>query len=315
MVPEGIGFEEDREGTNSAINEVIVMVAEEMEAGGGEVDTDTEIDETIIELEEFEKNEGMGNIDSDPQPPVPVNVGQDKTMEGTAPPEPTIHVTGNEREDDASLPRGPKGRAPKSETTDTSYGPEPLAQPPPGLKSKHSFLKHTEEVTKMSEGFKEKEQEEISKDAFFQSPTASQVTGGDAEIGDTLQSTLGLGKDRAKPLGEERTNDDDVANVAPPCSIMKKTKETGSIPALYPPPKVQGKGRLQIPLEGALPAKGDADFPGVKGHDGGQLREHTTGHPIVISFRAGESLTSFPPDPGDRSGMLRCKQSGAGCTS
>ena len=122
----------------------------------------------------------------------------------------------------------------------------------------------------MSEGLKEKEQKKTSRDAFCQSPTASHVTGGDAEIGDTLQSTLGLGKDRAKPLGEERTNDDDVANVAPPCSIMKKTKETGSIPALYPPPKVQGKGRLQIPPEGAFPAKGDPDILGVKGHDGSQ---------------------------------------------
>ena len=174
----------------------------------------TEIDETIIELEEFEKNEGMGNIDSDPQPPVPVNVCQNKTMEGTAPPEPTIHVKGNERVDDTSLPRGPKGRAPKSETMDTYYGPEPLAQPPPGSKSKHSFLKQTEEVTKMSEGLKE-----TSKDAFCQSPTASHVTGGDAENGDTLQSTLGLGKDRAKPLGEESTNDDDVATVTPPVAL------------------------------------------------------------------------------------------------
>ena len=157
------------------------------------MDTDTEVDETIIELEEFEKNEGMVNIDSDPHPPVPANVGQDKTVEGTdveeapeekmvgrtmddlfdketrdligtrsdgtqdgvsdgdggnqrikgqqieavdrspdrplprggtASPEPTIHVTGNEKVDDASLPRGLIGRAPKSETTDTSNSSE-----------------------------------------------------------------------------------------------------------------------------------------------------------------------------------------------
>ena len=67
----------------------------------------------------------------------------------------------------------------------------------------------------MSEGLKEKEQEKISKDAFFQSLTASHVTGRDAENGGTLGSTLGLGGDRAKPLGEESTNDDDGATVTP----------------------------------------------------------------------------------------------------
>ena len=60
----------------------------------------------------------------------------------------------------------------------------------------------------MSEGIKEKEQEKISKDAFFQS-----LNGG------TLGSTLGLGKDRSKPLGKESTNDDDVATVTPPVAL------------------------------------------------------------------------------------------------
>ena len=67
----------------------------------------------------------------------------------------------------------------------------------------------------MIEGLKEKEQEKISKDAFFQFLIAWHVTGRDAENGGTLGSTLGLGKDRAKPLGEESTNDDDVATVTP----------------------------------------------------------------------------------------------------
>ena len=58
------------------------MVAEDMEAERDEVDIDTGVDETIIELEEFERNEGMVNTDSDPHPPVPVNVSQDKTAEG-----------------------------------------------------------------------------------------------------------------------------------------------------------------------------------------------------------------------------------------
>ena len=69
-------------------------------------------------------------------------------------------------------------------------------------------------------------------------------------------------------------------------------KET---PALHPPPKAQGEGRLQMLLEGAPAAKGDTEFPGDKGHYRGQLGEPTTGHPIVIPFKAGETLTSFFP--------------------
>ena len=100
----------------------------------------------------------------------------------------------------------------------------------------------------MIEGLKEKEQEKISKDAFFQSLTASHVTGREAENGNTLESTLDLGKDRAKSLGKERTNDDDIATVTASDSNTNETKEIGSNPALYPPPKVCGKGRLQMPL-------------------------------------------------------------------
>ena len=35
-----------------------------------------------MKYNEFEKNEGMFNTDSDPHPPVPVNVSQDKMAEG-----------------------------------------------------------------------------------------------------------------------------------------------------------------------------------------------------------------------------------------
>ena len=82
----------------------------------------------------------------------------------------------------------------------------------------------------MSEGLKEKEQEKISKDAFFQSLTASHVTEREVENGNNLGSALDFGKDHAKSLGKERTNDDDIATVTASDSNTKKTKEIGNNP-------------------------------------------------------------------------------------
>ena len=103
------------------------------------------------------------------------------------------------------MPKVLKGRAPKSETTNTTNSSDPSVQPPGGIKSKHNFFKHTEEVTKMLEGLKEKEQEKKSKDTFLQSLTALHVTEKEVENGNNLGSALDLGKDRAKSLGKERT--------------------------------------------------------------------------------------------------------------
>ena len=278
------------------------MVAEDMEAERDEVDIDTGVDETIIELEEFERNEGMVNTDSDPHPPVPVNVSQDKMAEGsddkeaaeekmvgrtvddlidqetrdligmkndrtqdevsdgagvnrrrkaqqievvdhstdrpppsgeTTSPEPIIHVTGSERVEDASVPKVLKGRAPKSETMNTTNSSDPSVQPPGGIKSKHNFFKHTEEVTKMLEGLKEKDQEKKSKDTFLQSLTASHVTEREVENENNLGSALDLGKDRAKSLGKERTNDDDIATVTASDSNTKKKRRLETILPTY----------------------------------------------------------------------------------
>ena len=76
-----------------------------------------------------------------------------------------------------------------SETTNTTKSLEPSVQPPGGIKSKHSFFKHTEEVTKMLEDLKEKEQEKKSKDGFFQCSTAREV-----ENGNNLGSAVDLGE-------------------------------------------------------------------------------------------------------------------------
>ena len=53
----------------------------------------------------------------------------------------------------------------------------------------------------------------------------------------------------------------------------------------------------------------------TQGHYRDLPGEPTTGLPIVISFRADETLTSFFTNPGNSIGMLRCKRTGAGCTS
>ena len=52
----------------------------------------------------------------------------------TTSPKPIIHVTGSERVEDASVPKVLKGRAPKSETTNTTNSSDPSVQPPGGDK-------------------------------------------------------------------------------------------------------------------------------------------------------------------------------------
>ena len=145
----------------------------------------------------------------------------------TTSPVPMLNVAESERVEDASVPKVHKKRGPKSKTMPTLNSSEPSRQSSEDIKSKHSFFKHTEEVTKMLEDLKKKEQEKKSKDAFFQSLTASHVTEKKVDNVRNLETVLDFGKYLAKSLGKERTDVDDIVTVTA-SDNNKKTNEIGN---------------------------------------------------------------------------------------
>merc|ERR1719318_258898 len=102
-----------------------------------------------------------------------------------------------------------KKRGPKSKTQPIIPAPSPtpvLQAPVEDSSSKHNFFKHTEEVTKMLEDLKRKEQENKSKDAFFKSLTAAQASEKKEILPDSLEASLDFKNYLAKSLGKEDPN-------------------------------------------------------------------------------------------------------------
>merc|ERR1719318_902740 len=105
--------------------------------------------------------------------------------------------------------RPQKKRGPKSKTQPiiSTPSPTPVIQAPvEDSSSKHNFFKHTEEVTKMLEDLKRKEQENKSKDAFFKSLTAAQASEKKETLPDSLEASLDFKNYLAKSLGKEDPN-------------------------------------------------------------------------------------------------------------
>merc|ERR1719233_2207450 len=139
--------------------------------------------------------------------------------------EPVLNTSIIEKGEDVSVPKVHKKRGPKSKTMNTLNSSDPPSTVSENSKSKHSFFKHTEEVTKMLEDLKKKEQEKKSKDAFFQSLTASHVTEKKVDNVENLETVLDFGKYLAKSLGKERTDNDDMASITTSDDDDKKIEE------------------------------------------------------------------------------------------
>merc|ERR1719318_1523736 len=119
-----------------------------------------------------------------------------------------------------------KKRGPKSKTQPiiSAPSPTPVIQPPvEDSSSKHNFFKHTEEVTKMLEDLKRKEQENKSKDAFFKSLTAAQASEKKETLPDSLEASLDFKNYLAKSLGKE-----DVVPATPSSGLDGKFDDINS---------------------------------------------------------------------------------------
>jgi len=149
------------------------------------------------------------------------NVSEPKTTTS----EPISDTPVIEKVEDVSVPKVHKKRGPKSKTMNTPSSSDSPTMATEDSKSKHSFFKHTEEVTKMLEDLKKKEQEKKSKDAFFQSLTASHVTEKKVDNVKSLETVLDFGKYLAKSLGKERTDNDDMASITTSDDDDKKIEE------------------------------------------------------------------------------------------
>ena len=96
----------------------------------------------------------------------------------------------------------------------TQNSTEPQATSSIESESKHNSFKHTEEVTKMLEDFKKKEQEKKSKDAFLKSLTTSQVIerkDNHVEISNTI---IDFGKCVAESLSKEKNKNTVISSSA-----------------------------------------------------------------------------------------------------
>eukprot|EP00092_Neocalanus_flemingeri_P011468 GFUD01012360.1.p1 GENE.GFUD01012360.1~~GFUD01012360.1.p1 ORF type:complete len:1412 (-),score=414.50 GFUD01012360.1:12-4247(-) len=102
-----------------------------------------------------------------------------------------------------------KKRGPKSKTQVANSSPVPVldVQPALNVQSKHNFFKHTEEITKMLEDLKKREQEKKAKDAFLKSLAEAQASEKKVATNEkNKDNSYEFGKYLAKSLGKGEKN-------------------------------------------------------------------------------------------------------------